>query len=98
MHDITLHNVVFLIGYILNKIALFLCTLFLSSLAEASADKNSYSVGLGVGALYSGIGANFAIVSATELKYISAGCVKYSTFSGSTCGFGAGWIMTDLLL
>ncbi len=57
---------------------------------------NEYSVGLGVGAMYSGLGTNVALVSKTDLKYLSAGCVKYSTFSGATCGVGAGWVVTDL--
>tara|TARA_R110000737_G_scaffold268494_1_gene275927 strand:- start:3312 stop:3893 length:582 start_codon:yes stop_codon:yes gene_type:complete len=87
---------VFLIGYILKKLALILSTLSLSCLADSNVDNNSYAVGLGVGAMYSGLGTNFALVSKTDMKYISAGCVKYSSFSGSTCGFGAGWIMTDL--
>lgn len=80
----------------MKKIALVLYTLSLSCLAEGVVDEKQYSVGLGVGALYSGVGTNFALVSNTDMKYISAGCVKYSTYSGSTCGFGAGWIMTDL--
>jgi hypothetical protein len=30
------------------------------------------------------------------MKYISLGCIAYSSVFGSTCGFGAGWIVTDL--
>lgn len=46
--------------------------------------------------MYSGIGTNFAFVSEHDLKYISAGCIEYSSDSISACGFGAGWINTDL--
>lgn len=54
------------------------------------------SVGVGAGMSYSGLGANVAYVSETDMKYVSAGCVSYSSSSGSTCGAGIGWIKTDL--
>ncbi len=49
-----------------------------------------------MGAIYSGLGANVSLLSKTDMKYISAGCVGYSSRYGSTCGFGAGWIVTLL--
>ena len=30
------------------------------------------------------------------MKYVSTGCVSYSSYSGSACGLGVGWIKTDL--
>jgi hypothetical protein len=54
------------------------------------------SVGVGAGMSYSGLGAIVAYVSETDMKYVSAGCVSYSSSSGSTCGAGIGWIKTDL--
>jgi len=51
---------------------------------------------MGAGSLYSGIGVNAGIQSYTDLKYISAGCVSYSSIYGETCGVGAGWVKTDI--
>jgi hypothetical protein len=61
-----------------------------------STSAEEISVGLGAGTSYSGLGANVAYVSETDMKYASAGCVSYSSNSGSTCGAGIGWIKTDL--
>ncbi len=63
--------------------------------AENSKDKR-YSIGLGYGAMYSGVGTNLSFISKNDLKYISLGCVEYSSSNGSVCGFGGGWIKTDL--
>lgn len=46
--------------------------------------------------MYSGVGTNLSFVSENDLKYISVGCVGFSSLYGSNCGFGAGWIKTDL--
>jgi hypothetical protein len=67
-----------------------------STFAQSDEVNKQYSMGLGIGAAYSGLGANFAFISATDMKYISIGCAEYSSIFGSTCGFGAGWIVTDL--
>jgi len=80
----------------LNKTILFLSLITMSAVAEESKVEERYSVGLGVGAAYTGLGANFALLSDSDMKYVSVGCVEYSSWYGSTCGVGAGWIVTDL--
>jgi hypothetical protein len=80
----------------LKKLALLLPLISLNCFAEENKQDKDYSIGLGLGAMYSGIGTNLSFVSENDLKYISAGCVEYSSRNGSTCGFGAGWIKTDL--
>jgi len=84
----------------MKKLLLLLSILPLCSFAEDPDEERKYSIGLGIGSAYTGIGTNFAFVSKTDMKYISAGCVDWSTTGGSvedsTCGFGAGWIVTDL--
>jgi hypothetical protein len=70
--------------------------LSLSCFAKENSQTENYSVGIGMGAMYSGIGANIALVSKNDFKYISAGCTEYSSAYGSECGFGIGWVTTDL--
>ena len=79
----------------MKKLALLLSVLSLTSSAQVNKSENQYSAGFGIGSIYSGLGANFSLVSKNDMKYISAGCVEYSSFNGATCGFGAGWIKTD---
>jgi hypothetical protein len=57
--------------------------------------QDDFSVGLGLGATYSGLGANVSLLSDSDMKYLSAGCLSYRS-SGATCGVGIGWIKTDL--
>jgi len=78
---------------IITKSLLLPLTIALSSQAIAN---NTFTFGLGAGSLYSGIGVNIGVQSKTEFKYISAGCVSYSSIYGETCGVGAGWIKTDI--
>tara|TARA_B100000809_G_scaffold258723_1_gene302402 strand:+ start:680 stop:1159 length:480 start_codon:yes stop_codon:yes gene_type:complete len=80
----------------LKKLALLLPLLSLNCFAEESDQDKNYSIGLGIGAMYSGIGTNFSFVSENDLKYISAGCTEYSSATDAACGFGVGWIKTDL--
>jgi|TARA_B110000211_G_scaffold219086_1_gene264539 hypothetical protein len=80
----------------LRKLALLLPFLSLNCFAEDGMQDNNYSVGLGIGAMYAGLGTNFSLVSKNDLKYISAGCVEYNSSTKGTCGFGLGWIKTDL--
>ena len=80
----------------MKKLALLLPLLSLNCIAEESDQDKNYSVGLGMGAMYSGIGTNFSLVSENDLKYISAGCTEYSSATKASCGFGIGWIKTDL--
>ncbi|TMH19381.1 MAG: hypothetical protein E6H70_03740 [Betaproteobacteria bacterium] len=58
------------------------------------------SIGVGTGALYSGIGVNVGRRGDHTFGYLAAGCsVGYSSNQGwdVPCGVGAGWIWTDLL-
>ncbi len=80
----------------MKKLALLLPLISLNCFADENNQDKDYSIGLGLGAMYGGIGTNLSFVSENDLKYISAGCVEYSSSNGSTCGFGAGWIKTDL--
>ena len=65
----------------------------------SAADKTSF--GLGVGALYNGLGGNFALIKADDLKYISVGCSEFtsSSIDGTfvTCGVGIGWLKSNIL-
>lgn len=80
--------------------ALSLSSVTLNSLAQGNPSSSQppppqnlrTSVGIGAGIMYSGLGANFALVSEHDLKYVSAGC-RYD----DECGFGIGWIKTDLI-
>jgi len=70
---------------------------FASSSTRAEGEM---SVGVGAGALYSGIGANVGRRGEHTFGYLAAGCsVGYSSNQGwdVPCGAGAGWIWTDLL-
>ena len=80
----------------MKKLTLLLSLISLNCFAEENNQDKDYSIGLGLGAMYGGVGTNLSFVSDNDLKYISAGCVEYSSNNGSTCGFGAGWIKTDL--
>ena len=65
----------------------------------SAADKTSF--GLGVGALYNGLGGNLALIKADDMKYISVGCGEFmsSSIDGTyvTCGVGIGWLRSDIL-
>lgn len=80
----------------MKKLVLVLSIISGSLIAQESTFDSQYSVGVGMGAAYSGLGANFALLSNTDMKYVSVGCVEYSSRYGSTCGLGIGWIVTDL--
>jgi len=78
---------------IIEKV-IFLSMIFGSLGIEA---KEKISFGVGMGATYSGLGINVSHLSKNDMKYVSSGCISYSSYYGSTCGVGAGWIKTDLL-
>ena len=80
----------------MKKLFLLLPLISLNCFAAESKQDKAYSIGLGVGAMYSGIGTNLSFLSENDLKYISLGCVEHSANNGTICGFGAGWIKTDL--
>jgi hypothetical protein len=58
------------------------------------------SLGVGVGALYSGVGVNVGLRGSNDFAYLALGCIGlgYSDNSGwlLPCGIGAGWIWTGL--
>ena len=68
---------------------------------QAMAAEDEVFFGVGIGALYSGIGVNVGLRSESDFKYVAAGCpgIGYSSNSGWVlpCGIGAGWIWTGLL-
>lgn len=79
----------------INRPTVFcLTTLFLTTSVSA---KDAFTVGLGTGSLYAGLGFNVGLQSNTDFKYLSAGCTSYSTYTGKTCGFGIGYMTTELL-
>ena len=80
----------------LSLIAFTLISSFATQ-AEKTTNQKRFSFGLGFGSMYAGVGSNIALTSKTQLKYLSLGCVEYSSLRGSTCGVGAGWISTKLL-
>jgi len=79
----------------------FLIAVVLGVFASSSSRAESeMSVGVGTGALYSGIGVNVGMRRESAFGYLAAGCsVGYSSDKGwdVPCGVGAGWIWTDLL-
>ena len=66
---------------------------------DSSYAEDGLSVGVGIGALYSGIGVNLGRRSENTFGYLAAGCGAISNVDGwkLPCGGGAGWIRTDLL-
>jgi hypothetical protein len=77
----------------------FLLVVLAAAGTASAADKTSF--GLGVGALYNGLGGNFALIKADDLKYLSLGCSEASRSSidgtNLTCGIGLGWLRSDLV-
>jgi len=66
-----------------------------------SIAEDKISFGVGVGALYNGLGANVSVMKESDLRYVSLGCISigYSSSNGtsSNCGIGAGWMKSDIL-
>ena len=63
---------------------------FVLVLSPQAFPKDNFTFGIGAGTFYSGVGVNAGIQSKSELKYISAGCVSYSSLYDGTCGVGIG--------
>ena len=78
-------------------VVVFLLAVFGSNSSRAESE---LSVGVGAGALYSGIGVNVGMRGEHAFAYLAAGCsVGYTSDKGwdVPCGVGAGWIWTDLV-
>lgn len=75
--------------------------LFVSAGAGNLSAADTTSFGFGVGSLYSGLGGNFALIKADDLKFVSVGCSEYTSSSldgrSVTCGVGVGWLRSDIL-
>ncbi len=75
-----------------------LASVFSASIGSA---EERLSFGLGLGALYNGLGANVAFMEGADLKYVSVGCISIAHSSNrgvsSNCGLGAGWMRSDIL-
>ena len=82
-----------------RTIGVALVMIIASTAVVAAADKTSF--GLGVGALYSGLGGNIALIKADDMKFLSIGCseMSRSSIDGTdlTCGLGIGWIRSDII-
>ena len=74
---------------------ILILTLTLLSFYSVAFEDTDLSLGLGIGSMYSGLGANISFISKNDIKYASAGCVESDAYE-NTCGFGLGWIRTDL--
>jgi hypothetical protein len=79
-----------------HKFALVFSFVAMSAFADDTNNDGTYSFGVGAGAPYAGLGGHVAKVSDTDMKYLSLGCIQYSSLMGSACGLGAGWMVTDL--
>ncbi len=64
-------------------------------LATSAHAEDRLSAGVGIGALYAGLGANIAMAGDRDFKFLAAGCVARIN-SRNACGAGIGWLRTDL--
>jgi hypothetical protein len=80
-------------------VVVFLVLVAVATSAPSATDKTSF--GLGIGALYNGLGGNVALIKADDLKFLAVGCSEYSHGSvggtNLTCGVGVGWLRPDIL-
>ncbi len=82
-----------------------ICMLVIVSIFSAatttSIAEDKVSFGVGMGALYNGLGVNVGFMKESNLKYVSLGCTGFSYSSdneiSSICGIGAGWMRSDIL-
>jgi len=59
----------------------------------------NWSLGVGFGTPYAGLGANLALAGTHDFKYLSAGCLAGTEHDDDwdlACGIGVGWMWTDL--
>ena len=82
---------------IIIGISLFLLLVPAPALSQQATVEPSFAFGMGIGSIYNGIGGNVSYVSEQDMKYVSYGCIEITTSNKlSECGFGIGWIRTDL--
>ena len=85
----------------MDKRFISVALLMAATAAGAASAADTSSFGLGVGALYNGVGGNFALIKADDMKYVSLGCTEAMSSSTHgtdlTCGVGIGWLRSDLL-
>ncbi len=85
----------------MKGIIIFSLTLFFIFPGLSKAEDGHFSIGAGVGSMYSGIGFNLAHVNSNNIKYMSIGCIAYEENSDGTsdeaCGVGIGWLNSDLI-
>lgn len=83
----------------MNKVKILVGMMLLASVV--SAEESELSYGLGIGALYNGVGINIASPTEEDLKYASLGCIdfSYSSYVGfnTNCGLGIGYINTSII-
>ena len=83
----------------MSKVKILVAMMLLSSAVNAEESELSY--GLGIGALYNGVGINIASPTKEDLKYVSLGCIdfSYSSYVGfnTNCGLGIGYINTSII-
>ena len=76
------------------------CGLVLSQfLMGVALCDDKISIGIGVGAPYSGLGVNIALITDRDFKYVAVGCLAHydgdGGKSGNACGAGVGWLRSD---
>jgi hypothetical protein len=83
----------------MSKVKILVAMMLLASVVNAEESELSY--GLGIGALYNGVGINIASPTKEDLKYVSLGCMdfSYSSYVGfnTNCGLGIGYINTSII-
>jgi len=85
----------------LKRWAFVIASLLALIVSSSGRAESGLSFGVGVGALYSGLGVNVGTRSEHAFGYLAAGCIAVSHSSSEgwdlPCGVGAGWIWTGLL-
>ena len=56
-----------------------------------------YTFGIGLGNCYGGLGTMVGTVSNNDMKYLSAGIHRHTSYDGTSYSIGIGWIKTDLI-
>ncbi len=78
-------------------IIVILSSLLFSGMALA---KDKKTIGVGIGALYNGLGLSYGIQKLGSFKYISLGCLNISNSSSrgteTNCGLGLGFVRTGV--